>query len=442
MKKGIGFLFLIFIFYVGIRLVPFFFTFDNTSRFFLSDSYEYSLLGATMAEHGYYTQNGGDIGLRRTPGYPAYLAAVYRIFGVKPAIALFFQIILSGLIPVFLYLNAELLFSKRIAKLAAVISVFEPVSIIYANILYSETLFVILLLVSTYFLIRSLKEESSSSVVLSALFLGLSAYVRSISLYLPAVYALIYLVASRLSVRNRIKNAVSVVIIAALIVSPWIVRNYMADRYTGFCAIQDINLYHWRAAGVVSEVEHIPLRTVQDNMDRAVPSGLSLANKYQFFRDKAISIILHHPYAYAIVMLKGSINMLASPERYSVFRLADLKPRFLGFMWQGHSIEKAVDMLESDPAVISGTVIYQIVFTGLFGLLVLIGIVIAAGEGFYKELLSLLLIIAYFVIVSAGPEAEPRFRLSALPYGIIIVSLAVSALSSSITRKHYKERIK
>ncbi len=442
MNKKIGFLFLVFILYAGVRLVPFFFTFTSTDRFFLADSYEYSLLGENIAQHGYYTQNGGEPGLRRTPGYPLYLALIYKIFGVKPAVALFFQIILSGFIPVFLYLNAEQLFSKRIAKIAAVISIFEPVSVIYVNILLSETLFVIFLLISTYFLIKSTKEERSAFVVLSAIFAGLSAYLRSISLYLPVFYALIYLLASRFSFRDRIKKSVSVIIIAALTVSPWIIRNYAVDQYKGFCSIQDINLYHWRAAGVISEVDHIPLRTAQENLDRAVPSGLSLANEYRFFRDKAARIIMHHPYAYFIVMLKGSINMLASPERYAVFKLANIKPRLLGFMWQGHSLENAINMLKSDPAIISAVVLYQAGFTVLLGLLILIGLVTAAGEGFYRELLFLVLIIAYFIIVSAGPEAEPRFRLPPLPYAIILVSTALSALSSSITRKHYKERIK
>ena len=100
MKKDMGFLFIVFVLYVGIRLVPFFSTFDNTSRFFLADSYSYNLLGVNLAQHDYYTPNGGEPGLSRAPGYPVYLAAVYKIFGAKPAIALFLQIVLSGLIPI------------------------------------------------------------------------------------------------------------------------------------------------------------------------------------------------------------------------------------------------------------------------------------------------------------------------------------------------------
>ncbi len=442
MKKDMGFLFLVFVFYVGIRLVPFFFTFDNTSRYFLADSYEYSLLGVNIAQHGYYTLHGAEPGLIRAPGYPLYLAAVYKSFGVKPAIALFLQIILSGLIPLFLYMNAELLFSSRVARIAAVLSLFEPVSIIYANILLSETMLVVFLLLSTYFFIKSIKHNNTTALVLAAVTAGIGAYFRPVILYLPLAYAFISIAVSWLSLRDRIKNAVGIVLITGLTVLPWIARNYVVDGYKGFCSIQDINLYYWRAAGVISDIEHLPLRMVQDRLKNAVPTGLSLANEYQFLRDKAVNVILHHPYAYAKVMLKGSINMLLSPERYAVFKLADIKPRFLGVMWQGHSIHEAINMMMSDPLIVSSVVLYQMLFTIFTGLLIAIGIVIISGEGSIKELLFLLFVIAYFVVVSAGPEAEPRFRLPVLPYMIIIAAFALSALSGSVSRKHYKERIK
>lgn len=442
MNKRAGLFFLLFVFYAGIRLVPFFFTFDNTNRFFLADSYQYSELGASMALHGYYVPDKGEPGLQRSPGYPFFLSIVYRIFGVRPAIALFFQILLSGFIPIFLYLNAELLFSKRIAKIAAVLSIFEPVSIIYSNILLSETLFVLFLLMSTYFLIESLKQKDTPAFILSAITAGMAAYLRPIMLYAPCMYAALYIIASRLPVRDRLKYAAGMILITGLTVLPWMVRNYMVDGYKGFCSIQDINLYHWRAAGVVAETGHIPLKQAQDNLDKAVPQEPSIASEYQFYRDKGASIILHHLHAYSIVVLKGSINMLLSPERYAVFKLEDIKPKLLGFMWQRHTMHDMVHMLFSDPFMVFGAVIYQIIFTVVTGLLIIMGIIIITGEGFIKELLFLVFIIAYFVIVSAGPEAEPRFRLTVLPYMIILASAGISALFTSVASKHYKKRIK
>ena len=442
MKKDMGFLFVVFVLYVGVRLVPFFSSFNNTSRFFLADSYAYNLLGANIAQHGYYTPNGGEPGLSRAPGYPVYLAAIYKIFGVKPAIALFLQIVLSGLIPLFLYMNAELLFSKRVARIASVLSIVEPVSIIYANILLSETLFVVFLLLSTFFFIKSMKNKSMSALVASAITAGIGAYFRPVILYLPFAYAFLYVAVSWLSFRDRIKYAVGIVLITGLTVLPWFARNYMVDRYKGFTSIQDVNLYYWRAAGVISEIEHLPLREVQDRLKRAVPSGLSLANEYQFLRDKAASVIIHHPFAYMKVMFKGSINMLLSPERYAVFKLADIKPRFLGVMWRGHSVHRALHMMLSDPFIVSSAVIYQLVFTVLTGLLMLIGILVIAGEGYIRELLTLLFIISYFIVVSARPEAEPRFRLPVLPYMLMLAAFALSSLFTSVTSKHYKKRIR
>ena len=111
-------------------------------------------------------------------------------------------------------------------------------------------------------------------------------------------------------------------------------------------------------------------------------------------------------------------------------------------MWQGHSIHQALNMLMSDPVVVSSVVLYQLLFTVIIGLLIAIGMLIIAGEGFIKELLIMVFIIAYFVVVSAGPEAEPRFRLPVLPYMLIIAAFALSSLFTSVASKHYKKRIK
>lgn len=441
MKKDMIFLFFVFIFYVAIRLVPFFFTFENTSRFFLLDSYEYNILGENIIQHGYYTPNGGEPGLRRSPCYPLYLAGVYKFFGVKPAIALFLQIIISGFIPIFIYMNANLLFSRNVAKIASVVSIFEPVSIIYVNIFLSETLFVVFLLLSTYFLFKSLKHKSTTAFILSGITAGIATYLRPVMLYIPFVYAFIYIVVSWLPFKDRLKYAIGILIITVIIVLPWIARNYIVDGYKGFCSIQDINLYYYRAAGVVSDMEHVPLKEIQDRFKSAIPAGFSLANEYQFMRDKAVKIITHHVFTYLKVMLKGSVNMLLSPERYAVFKLAGIKPRLLGVMWQGHSVHEAIRLLLSDPFIVSSVVIYQLLFTVIVGLCVLIGIVIITGEGFIKEFLILFFIIAYFIVISAGPEAEPRFRLPVLPYLIIIASFGISSLIGSVSRKHYKGRI-
>ncbi len=441
MKKDMLFLFFVFVLYVGVRLIPFVYTFNNTSRFFLVDSYEYSLLGVNIAQHGYYTPHGGEPGLRRSPGYPLYLAAVYRFFGTNPAIALFLQIVLSGFIPLLLYMNAGLLFSPRVARIASALSVIEPVSIIYANILLSETIFVLVLLLSTYFFIKSMKQRSTSALVLAALMTGTGAYFRPVILYLPFAYAFTYIAVSWLPFRTRITHAAGIILLTGLVVAPWMVRNYIVDRYRGFCSIQDVNLYYYRAAGVISDIEGLPLKTVQDRLKAAVPAGLSLANKYQFMRDKAADVILHHPFAYGKVIIKGSINMLLAPERYAVFKLAGIPPRFLGVMWQGHSIHEALRMILSDPFIVSSVVIYQLAFTIITGLLMLIGVLVVSGEGYIRELLTLLFIIAYFVVVSAGPEAEPRFRLPVLPYMLILAAVAVAALFTSVASKHYKKRI-
>lgn len=86
--------------------------------------------------------------------------------------------------------------------------------------------------------------------------------------------------------------------------------------------------------------------------------------------------------------------------------------------------------------------VYQDVFAVVTALLAMMGIVVVAGEGFLRELLLLLLMIAYPVVVSEEPVAGPGNRLAMLPYVLIMASAGISALFTSVSSKHYKKRIK
>ncbi len=382
MNRRAGLFFVLFVLYAGVRLVPFFFVFDNTARFFLAGSSEYSERGADIAQHDSSAPVWPGTAPARTPGYPFFLSMVYRAFGVKPAIALFFQIVLSGLVPIFLYLNAEFLLSRRVARIASFLSVFEPLSIVYATVLLPWTIGTLLLLVSTYFLIVSLKKKDTVAFFLSAVVVGAAAYVLPVMFYVPLVYAAVYIAASWLPLRDRLKYALGIIVVAGLTLSPWVIGNYTVSGYKGFC-----------------------------------PAPLA-------------------------VTARGAASMLSVPLRGDVSHLVGIKPVPGGPVLRVHHAHGAGSALLSGPSIVEDVVVYQDVFAVVTAFLAIMGIVIVAGEGFLRELFLLLLMIAYPVVVSEGPATGPGNRLAMLPYVLILTSAGISALFTSVSSKHYKKRIK
>jgi 4-amino-4-deoxy-L-arabinose transferase-like glycosyltransferase len=91
----------------------------------------------------------------RTPIYPAFIAGIYALFGIKPYMVLFFQIILSTLTAYFFYRIVTLLSNQKIAYFALFIFAIEPTLILYTSFLYSEILFMFFTILSLWLLIIS-----------------------------------------------------------------------------------------------------------------------------------------------------------------------------------------------------------------------------------------------------------------------------------------------
>ena len=431
-----AFLLTVFILYAGIRLVTFVFLFHERNP--IIPNY-YSELGISLMQQGSYSIDKKDEGLIRAPGYPVYFTIIYSLFGIKPGVALFLQILLSGFIPVLIFFNAEHLFGEAVARTAALVSAVEPVSIIYSNLLLSETLFMIPMLAGSLYLMKALRQGRAGPLLLSALCTGIAAYFRAVMVYMPFVYATLYLVLSKQTAKKRLLHIGAFAGVFMLTVSPWIVRNYLRYGYDGFCGIQDINLYYFRAAGVAAKLEKKPFLDTQIEFYNVVPKGLSTGNEFGFYRERAEHIILKHPLIYLDVAMRGALNLLVAPERYGVYLLSGhLKSyKLSGLLWDRFSIRSIMHKFTSSPPLILWMLLYQVAFTMLTTALTASGISVAIRERKYRAMIIMLSILVYFIAVSSGPEADARMRIPILPYVLI---LSAVALSNLYKKMHLKEQ--
>jgi hypothetical protein len=191
----------------------------------------------------------------RAPLYPTFLAIVYffsgtgfsRFFAARLA-----QTILLGapLAPMTYFVSRKLfpplrvgegagLRSERAARISAWVVACYPMLLIYPLGLGTENPFFILLLVSFFFLLSSIKKSMTFYFLLSGFFLGLTALTRSV--ILPFVGLAILWAWFILKPR---RGALLIALAFALTIAPWVIRNSLLHhKLTGIETSMGYNLY-------------------------------------------------------------------------------------------------------------------------------------------------------------------------------------------------------
>ncbi|MEX0785715.1 MAG: glycosyltransferase family 39 protein [Dehalococcoidia bacterium] len=192
------------------------------------DSLLYHFLAIGIRDHSTYVNPFTGVATGTwPPGYPAFLAAVYSIFGVNVKAALAVQALLGALTVGATYLLGRQLFDRVSAAIAALLLAVMPGQIFFAGILWSEVLFTLLFvlaLIAIAALSSRPERERLAWAVATALLVAAAAYVRETGLLLIPVAAL-YWGWSLRSWRSSLRFAGAAALLVALLILPWAVRN-------------------------------------------------------------------------------------------------------------------------------------------------------------------------------------------------------------------------
>jgi 4-amino-4-deoxy-L-arabinose transferase-like glycosyltransferase len=175
----------------------------------------------------YYTGIPGMPTAFRPIGYPGTLAVLYFIFGssffgIEFMVAKLFNIVLSTLIMFLTYKLANQFFGKKIAFITLLIYALSPLAITYNSIICSELLFSAILMLSIY-----LYFNKNNPFVIGLL-IGYLTLIRPIGVFIPAIFVLYEFIKKDVNLKKKIKYIVSFAVSVALVITPWIVRNYLA----------------------------------------------------------------------------------------------------------------------------------------------------------------------------------------------------------------------
>ena len=372
----------------------------------------------------------------RTPGYPLFIAGIYKLFSPKPEVVVLIQIFLDVVSVILLYLIGSIIGSKKIALLAAGIRALDPSAIALSCSLMSETLFISLLLLSLYFIHRLIatKNFSFTSTFLLGLTVACCSYVRPVGVYFGILIAIFLLVVfwRLVSKLLLIKFLLVYITIFGLFLSPWIYRNYILTNGIFFSTSSSYNLLFQNAIYVESaikglEPEKIFLEKEKTFKMLSISKGL---NQYQVsiaMRDTALSILISNWKKSFLLFLKGVIVRFIAPHRqeygnllYGEFRVSGSP----GVFYTSGFKESIKRFIESPGGIVG-------IFESLFNLILLffafVGIVFGVKSGFRIVCLLNLLVILYFVIIP-GMLLIGRMRAPAMPSIDLVSAIGIASI--------------
>jgi 4-amino-4-deoxy-L-arabinose transferase-like glycosyltransferase len=217
------------------------------------DFYFYHHSPRWFLEHGAFTDETGALYSYRPPGYTIFLVGLYSLVGHRVGAAIGANVVafLATIALTFFALRSWC--GERAARLATWMLILAPESLGASGLVATENLATLGLLGSAVVTTAALREPLRyGRLVAGATLLGLAAYVRPNGVPLVgAVYISLY--ALRYSWKHVAGGTAAFLVVLALIIYPWMLRNERAFGMRVFSTQIGVNLYaayHENMAGV------------------------------------------------------------------------------------------------------------------------------------------------------------------------------------------------
>jgi hypothetical protein len=296
-----------------------YFCHHDLTPFYRPDTLSYLEPALALIKDHTFSNSDGTPEIMRTPGYSVILIPGALVNHLE-LVTIFVQILLSCLTVYLVYATTLLIFEQRTAALiAALIYAVEPLSISYASILLSETLFTALSMLWLFFLMRYFSyQERINDLCVAALILAASVYVRPVGCFLPVLGTGFLAVRALLDNRSRrsarLAHAALFLLVTGVPIILWQVRNYTETGYWGFSGNSALtaDLY---ATQVLAMREHVPLEQAMDGYVRRAQDQRNWSPPYRldYMNRHSKEILLRYPFTALRVFLAGVVLIALAP---------------------------------------------------------------------------------------------------------------------------------
>ncbi len=406
------------------------------------DSSTYELPARAMLEDGrFWTAPGsGDPEIKRTPGYPALIAATYAAFGERRAAVILLQIFMNGAIVALIWRMAGRA-GPAAGGVAAAFLCFDLPFLACAQYFLTETFFTLQIVLFAAAWIRMDDRPDASRrcavAALAGLCLAGAALTRPIAYYLAPFAAAAAAVAARrggLPLRRAAGCGLALLVPFAVLCGGWQLRNLRASGSAEFSQIKSVNLLRWRAAGIVALRDGIPFEAAQARLEQEIKlrhPAASGAELFGLYSAEGRRIIRSEPLLFVRTAVDGFIRMTLVPGEYVVLRLLGVDPPsgpvgdlarlgFQGFL-RTWVLGRPWELLLFCFAALHLLALEAFALVSLWRL--------PSRPAAERSLaLPAVALVGYFVLVSSGPEAYPRFRAPIAPFLALLAGIGVQRL--------------
>jgi hypothetical protein len=269
------------------------------------------------------------------------------------------------------------------------------------------------------YLVKYLKQSHTRHLLFAGVVLALSAYVRPVSYFLPA------LIAAGLAIgvwmRPRPHLMLNLDVLLFLFVSTgllvlWQWRNYVIAGYPGFSGIEEIDFYFYDAAAVLAHERGISYSNQQQSMGylnhyfdlHPEQRSWSLPRRLKYMKSQAEAILLSHPLVYARIHLEGIGLTLLDPGAVEYLQTLG---RYQKAGPREQRLDKSALATVSSLATERPLLFWSSLILLLLELLYLVGALVSVFLcSRVTAILAVGLVICYFIIITGGPAGYNRFR--------------------------------
>src|SRR3989338_6568609 len=194
----------------------------------LKDDLQYNVIAGNLLGGKGFSYDSVNPTAARGPVYPAFLAAIYFLFGQSYPAARLAQAVISALNCLLIYWIGKKLYSRAVGLSASLMMSIYPSTIGYTGLLYSETLSACLVSASILLFIVSKKKSKFGLFVVTGVFLGLTVLCYPKFILLPFVLVLFGLWSNNLSRKYILLGGF--ILGTVLTLSFWTIRNFIVFR--------------------------------------------------------------------------------------------------------------------------------------------------------------------------------------------------------------------
>jgi len=400
-----------------------------------SDSEKYLIVAREFLNGGFGNHSGEQ--LERMPLYPAFVAAVFQLFGMESLRAVAtVQAFVDALSVTGIGVAARSM-SERFVAPSALAAAVIPNFLVHASYVLTETLFILFFVWGLAALLWSLRRNTVALLIAGGALFGLALLTRPVMIHYLAALVPALAIALWVNKRATAPRAAALAVVPAILIlafaAPRAIDHYRHYGYLSLTAQEGTHLLNWfygclasatpcaERGRVVEATRPIAdARIAALGKDKDNPFAVSAVES----RLAIEKILATPPSLIATSMSAGMFRVLMQTGFYEALPQFRQEPAFLSAMPGNSFVERLSNFIATNKT--NGfMLLWAVAQTALvFSRLVQLGgLVHGLREPAYRgATLILAATIAYFLVLT-GPVASPKYRIPIEPPLLILFGM-------------------